>query len=138
MEPRYLILLGAAIVGLFGTAHLYLTYVGDKLRPRNPGLQASMDLVHPGITRQTTMWRAWVGFNVSHSLCLILFGLVYGYLALVHPDWLFASLFLQLVGLALLGILVLLARLYWFSTPLIGASLAFLSYLAGLVLAWRS
>ena len=27
------------------------------------------------ITPQTTLWRAWIGFNASHSLAAILFGL---------------------------------------------------------------
>ena len=38
------------------------------------------------ITRETTVWRANLGFNASHSLGLITFGLVYGYLALAHPQ----------------------------------------------------
>jgi hypothetical protein len=136
MKPEYLILVSAGIVGLLGTTHLVLTYFGKKLRPRDPGLATAMGTVSPGITRRTTMWRAWVGFNVSHSLGAMLFGLVYGYLALVHPEWLFASPFLEILGLALLAAYVLLAKLYWFSTPLAGASLALVSYLAGLVLAW--
>ena len=35
-------------------------------------------------TKETTMWRCWVGFNASHSMGLILFGLAFGYLALAH------------------------------------------------------
>ena len=36
------------------------------------------------------MWRAWVGFNATHSLGLILFGALYGYLATRHSAWLFS------------------------------------------------
>jgi hypothetical protein len=46
------------------------------------------------------MWRCWVGFNASHSLGLILFGLVFGYLALAHGQLLFRSPFLLDVRLA--------------------------------------
>lgn len=48
------------------------------------------------------MWKAWVGFNASHALGAILFGLVYGYLALLHLAFLFQSWFLLAVGFALL------------------------------------
>src|SRR5919204_82482 len=50
-------------------------------------------------TRHTTMWKAWVGFNASHSYGLILFGTVYGSLALAHSDVLFQSVFLLSLGL---------------------------------------
>ncbi len=49
------------------------------------------------------MWRCWMGFNASHSMGLILFGLIYGYLALAHDQLLFRSPFLLLVGLVMLA-----------------------------------
>jgi hypothetical protein len=55
----------------------------------------------PPITKETTMWRCWVGFNASHSIGLILFGLVFGFLALAHGQLLFQSPFLLVVGLAM-------------------------------------
>jgi len=56
------------------------------------------------------MWRCWVGFNASHSMGLILFGLVFGYLALAHGQLLFQSPFLLVVGLAMLGGFVVLCK----------------------------
>ena len=41
------------------------------------------------ITRETTMWKAWVGFNAGDSYGAILFGAVYGYLSLTHSAFLF-------------------------------------------------
>ena len=41
------------------------------------------------ITRETTMWKAWVGSNASDSYGAILFGAVYGYLSLTHSAFLF-------------------------------------------------
>jgi hypothetical protein len=77
-----------------------------------------MSQISPVITKETTMWRCWVGFNASHSMGLILFGLVFGYLALAHGQLLFQSPFLLVVGLALLGGLVVLCKAYFFSVPL--------------------
>nr|WP_226876543.1 hypothetical protein [Microbulbifer hainanensis] len=93
-----------------------------------------MDQVSPVISRETTMWRAWVGFNASHSFGAILFGLIYGYLATVHAQLLFGSVFLLGTGLALLAGYTFLALKYWFSIPLRGIVIALVLY-AGAVLA---
>ena len=95
-----------------------------------------MQDVHLVITTQTTLWRAWIGFNVSHSLGAMLFGFVYTYLAVAYPEVLFASVPLQLCGLVLLVWFLVLARLYWFSSPLIGIGLSLLCYICGMALNW--
>jgi hypothetical protein len=123
----------AAIIVVLGMAHLLFTFRGSKLHPREATLEAAMKQVSPVLTRQTTMWKAWVGFNASHSTGAICFGLVYGYLALVHGELLFRSPFLLLVGLGMLFAYVALARAYWFSIPLRGIGLATVLYLAALV-----
>jgi hypothetical protein len=95
-----------------------------------------MSQISPVITKETTMWRCWVGFNASHSMGLILFGLVFGYLALAHGRLLFQSPFLLVVGLAMLGGLVVLCKLYFFSAPLAGISISLACYLASMALSW--
>jgi hypothetical protein len=134
--PSNLISVSAAVILLLGLLHLLYTFYGPKLLPRDPELLARMREVSPVITRQTTMWKAWVGFNASHSFGAILFGVVYGYLSLVHAAFLFQSTFLLLLGLALLAGYVFLAKSYWFSTPLRGILLATVLYAAALLIAW--
>jgi hypothetical protein len=95
--------LSASIVFTLGVVHFIYTFGGLQLTPRDPGLQISMSQISPVITKETTMWRCWVGFNASHSMGLILFGLVFGFLALAHGRILFQSPFLLVVGLAMLG-----------------------------------
>jgi hypothetical protein len=80
------------------------------------------------------MWRCWMGFNASHSMGLILFGLIYGYLALAHDQLLFRSPFLLLVGLVMLACLIVVCRLYFFRAPLIGVSISFVFYVVSIVL----
>lgn len=109
---------------MLGLAHLLFTFRGPKLLPRDPELRARMEAVSPVITRQTTMWRCWVGFNASHSVALILFGAVYGYLALAHGEFLFRSVFLLSLGLVVLLGYVFLAKMYFFRTPLRGVIVA--------------
>ena len=136
MIASLLVAAGAGILGLLGTAHLVITFFGPKLLPRDPSLVERMQLVSPVITKQTTMWKAWIGFNASHSMGAMLFGLSYGYLALAHGDLFFSSIFLQLLGLAMAAGFVVLAKLYWFVTPLVGSTLSLVLYVAGLALAW--
>lgn len=90
----------------------------------------------PQLTRETTLWRAWIGFNASHSLGAIVFGLIYGYLALAAPQLLFGSRFLLALGAATLGAYMMLGRRYWFSIPNRGILMALCLYALGLVLAF--
>ena len=128
-----LVAASAAILLLLGLAHLRFTFHSPKLLPRDPDLQRRMEEVSPVITRQTTMWKAWIGFSVSHSVALILFGAFYGNLALAHGTVLFGSVFLLGLGLIVLLSYVWIARAYFFRTPLRGVILATLLYVAGLV-----
>ena len=128
-----LVAASAAILLLLGLAHLLFTFHGPKLLPRDRELQTRMQEVSPVITRQTTMWKAWIGFNASHSCGLILFGAVYGDLALAHDELLFQSFFLLSLGLVVLLGYVFLAKMYFFRTPLRGVILATALYVLGLI-----
>jgi hypothetical protein len=134
VAARVLMLLSASIVLALGVVHLVYTSWGPNLTPRDPALQISISQISPVITKETTMWRAWVGFNASHSIGLILFGLVFGYLALAHGQLLFQSSFLLVVGLAMLGGFVVLCKVYFFSAPLTGISIALACDVASVVL----
>jgi hypothetical protein len=105
--------LSASVIFTLGVVHFVYTFWGPKLTPRDPALQISMSQISPVITKETTMWRCWVGFNASHSMGLILFALVFGFLALVHGRLLFQSPFLLIVGLAMLGGFVVLGKVYF-------------------------
>ena len=131
-----LVTASATVILLLGLIHLLYTFRGHKLHPRDAQLEARLREVSPIITRETTMWKAWIGFNASHSLGLILFGTVYAYLALAHDLFLFGSPFLLAAGLLLLLGYVFLAQRYWFSVPFHGVVLATVLYVAALIIRW--
>lgn len=122
----------AAIVTLLGVAHLAMTLHGESFHPRDETLREQMAKTSPRLTRDTSMWNAWIGFNASHSYGAILFGLIYGYLALRHRDLLFADAFLLGLGLLTLVAYLFLALRYWFSKPRNGILAALALYLAAL------
>ncbi len=130
-----LVTASAAIVLVFGLLHLFHTYRGTMLHPRENGVRDAMEQSGLQLTRQTTVWRAWIGFNASHGIGLILFGLLYGYLALAAPSVLFGSWFLRLLGLALLAAYIALAKLYFFRVPYRGVVTATSLYVLGLLAA---
>ena len=115
-----LISASAAIVLVLGTLHLVYTFTTPKFDPRDAALAEQMRRISPVISKQTTMWRAWVGFNASHSLGAMLFGVMYLYFAIAHGDLLLHSPFRFVVGAAFLGSFVVLAKRYWFSIPFAG------------------
>jgi hypothetical protein len=65
----------------------------------------------------------------------ILFGSVYGYLALANEELLFGSWFLPLLGIAMLSALAVLAKLYWFSAPFRAVCVSLACYLGALAMA---
>jgi len=132
LTARILMVISSSIVLTLGILHLVYTFWGPSLTPRDPALQISMSQISPVITNETTMWRCWVGFNATHSMGLILFGLVFGYLALAHNELLFQSPFLLVVGLATLGALAVLCKVYFFSAPLTGVCISLACYLVSI------
>jgi hypothetical protein len=134
LAAKLLMVLSAGIIFTLGAIHLIYTFYGLQLTPRDPALQISMSQVSPVISKETTMWRCWVGFNATHSMALLLFGLVFGFLALAHGEVLFHSPFLLVVGLAMLAGLVVLCKLFFFRVPLIGVSIALVCYVASVAI----
>lgn len=133
MKPSVFIAASAAVVLLLGLVHLLYTFRGDQLHPRDPELTVKMMTVSPVITRESTMWRVWIGFNATHSFGLILFGALFGYLAMRHSAFLFHSWFLLALGFALLVGYAAVAKLYFFTSPFRGVVLATVLYVIGIV-----
>jgi hypothetical protein len=132
MNSSFLLIAAAAgVLGSLGCLHLLYTFRGNKLDPRNPALRTAMENESPVIARQTTMWRAYRGFNATHSLGIIVFALVYGYLALWRAEVLAGSLFLLVLGMGVLLAYLALARRYFFRIPFRGVALACLLYAGG-------
>src|SRR2546428_6115435 len=69
---------GGAIFLLMGVAHGAMTLADLKrprnLAPRDPHLLPTLERTSLGLTPRTSFWRAWIGFNLSHSLGLMVFG----------------------------------------------------------------
>lgn len=125
---RYLFLAGAAPFLILGVVHAIATPLTVErirgLSPRDPALRSGMQQDFLTLTRRTNVWLAWVGFNLSHSLGVVLFGAV---VVLIGRNQMTfdaqASLSLPL-ALLVTGAYLVLAIRFWFRTPIIGVALA--------------
>jgi hypothetical protein len=120
--------LGGGIFVLFGLLHAIYTLM-DIRRPRrlvpdDPAVSDAMARSQVRLARGgTTMWRAWVGFNFSHSLGVVLFGALCIFAGAVIGTVAVPGGVLFLLSAIGLTYLVL-AVLYWFRTPIAGIAVA--------------
>jgi len=136
MVVALLLVIGSMTIGVLGLIHLLYTFRTDKFEPRDEKLGLRLREVSPVLTSETTMWKAWVGFNASHSLGAMLFAAVFGYLAMFELDFLLSSPFLVALSLVTLGSYLVLARSYWFKVPFLGIFVSTLLFALGYLLAY--
>jgi hypothetical protein len=121
MIETALLMVGCSIFAVLGRIHAVFTFTTNKFDARDARLNEAMKRTSPVLTRETSMWNAWVGFNASHSLGAILFGLVFIILAFENYPYLKSSVALNTLLVAVPLIYVALAMA---GTLLIGLSLA--------------
>ncbi len=131
---RYLFLAGAAPFLLLGTAHAFATPTAPNdrrgLSPRDPQLVVAMARSSFRLTDRTDMWRAWVGFNLSHSLGVVAFAAAILLAGRSQASFdANAAAFLPLAFVVSLGF-TWIGSLYWFRTPIAGCGLGTLLLLA--------
>lgn len=134
MRAETLVAISAFIVLAMGTGHLLLTFLTDRMDPRDSALSARMKEVSPRLSPRLTMWNTHIGFNASHSYGPMIFGAIYAYLALIHPSFLLQSDFLLVFGAVVFAGYLFLAIRYWFWVPLTGLSISAAFYVVGIAL----
>ena len=132
MLAQTLIAASAGIVLAMGTGHLCLTLFTNAFQPADAGLEERLKSAPLNFSPRLAAGPAMTGFNATHSMSAMMFGLFYGYLALEHAGFLFQSPYLLGLGVCIFAAYVLIGLRYWFYLPLIGISLAGLCYLGGL------
>jgi hypothetical protein len=125
---RWAFLLGALPFLVLGLAHLRHTplRVTDRkgLSPRDPALAEAMTKTAPMLTSATDIWRAWVGFNISHSAGAIIFALFVLIIGRT-PESFFGQATLVLpLCVAVAASYLWMAKRFWFRIPLIGIAVS--------------
>jgi hypothetical protein len=122
-----LLIIGGSIFGFLGLLHALYTFADERhprrLAPQDPAVLRSMSSTGVRLAGgATSMWRAWLDFNFSHSLGAVMFsaacitlGLKLTALALPKS----ALLLPVVIG----AVYLWLALRYWFRVPAIGIAL---------------
>ncbi len=125
---------GASIFGVLGTIHLVYTFFTNKFDAFDPSVKVAMKSTSPVLTRETTMWNAWIGFNASHSLGAMIFAGVYIPLSLFHFEIVRQSIWFSYLPVVVGVSYLILARRYWFKIPFTGILIATICFAGGLII----
>jgi hypothetical protein len=130
---RYLYLAGALPFLVLGIAHAFATprLPADTkgLSPSDPQLADAMTRSGLRLTRRTDVWRAWVGFNLSHSLGIVIFAAFVFVTGRSIPVFAHEAHIGIPFAFVVAATYLWLARRYWFRTPLIACLLAVVLFL---------
>jgi len=130
---QILLIIGATIFGLLGTIHLIYIFFTNKFDPYDLSVKDAMQGTSPVLAKDTTVWKAWIGFNASHSLGAMLIAAFYIPLALwdfaVIENSLWFTWLPVITGLSYL----FLAKKYWFKIPFTGILISSACFIAAAV-----
>jgi hypothetical protein len=124
---RALVIVGASIFLILGILHGVLT-LQDLRDPRtftppDQNLRQAMQESNIAIHPHTNLWKAWLGFNLSHSLGLVIFGGSFLAIGLCYFQA-FAQIFwLQGCALLISTAYLVMSLKFWFAQPAIGAGI---------------
>jgi len=119
---------------ILGLVHAFLTLFTKAMHPTNPEVLALNKSSHSHITKQTTLWASGIGFHLSHSIGMFIFGLFYFAFANGNPELILSSVIFSTAIVFVPLSYLLLSIKYWFILPTIGIGLACVCFILGLVL----
>lgn len=134
-----LLILGGAVFGVLGGLHAIYTVLDlrnpRRLVPADPSVAHAMASSSLRLSDgRTDMWRAWVGFNFSHSLGLLIVAAL-AFWAGSRSNALPVGI---IPALTLIGcVYLVLALLYWFRSPAIGVAIGTGCFAAAWILSLR-
>ena len=134
MIARILICTGSLIILVLGFLHLSYTFFTNKFLPRNSNVEREMKNTTPRLTKSTTLWNAWIGFNASHGLGAMYFGSLNLFLVIWYFTFFQESAVLHLLNIATLLFYLFLAKRYWFRIPLMGIGIASIFFIMAFLL----
>ena len=137
---RLLLIIGASIFLLLGATHGVLTLRDlsnpRSFTPRDPELRAAMQESAIAFHPKVNLWQAWLGFNLTHSLGIILFGGAFLYIGIFHSVLFSQSPFLQGCSILVSAAYLVISLKFFFSTPAIGLGIAMACFVLATALSY--
>jgi len=126
---RCLFLAGGVPFFVLGLAHARATprRTTDRkgLSPADPAVAEAMTRTRPLFTKQTDLWRAWVSFNLSHSLGAVVFAAFVFLVGRGEATFEASAIPALVLAIATSGTYLWLGVNYWFRIPITGCAISF-------------
>jgi len=127
---KYIWEFGSLILLLLGSIHMFYTFFTNKFSSNNENLITEMKKSSPILTNETSIWRAWVGFNASHSSGAIFIGVINFLIAANYFESFLSNNFYYIFNIITILFYLILAKKYWFKVPFIGILITLICYLS--------
>jgi len=119
---------------LFGVGHGAIT-LRDLRSPRaftpaDPALRGAMQQSSLRFHPDFNLWRAWLGFNLTHSVGLVIFGFACLHVGVFEPGLFVSSLLIQAVAVLASAAYFLVSLKFFYSRPVIGSAIGLACFLA--------
>jgi beta-galactosidase GanA len=134
MIAKYLWETGSVIITILATIHLYYTFFTNKFSSRNEKVVEEMKISFPILTKKTTLWKAWTGFNASHSSGAMFIGIINFYLSYRYFSFLQSDHFFFLFAIITMSFYGWLGKKYWFNIPFTGIILSLACFMISYIL----
>jgi len=134
MTAKIFILIASSIFLMLGTIHLVYTFFTNKFLARDVEANKKMNATSPILTKETTVWKAWIGFNASHSVGTMFIGLINIILVCQYFEVYQNSFNILWLDICTGIFYLFLAKRYWFKIPLIGILMATSCFIVALLL----
>lgn len=123
-----LLVIAGLVYTVLGLLHAVFTLLDERnprrLAPDDPAVVTAMQSSKLKLSRGvTTMWQAWISFNLTHSLAAILLGTAC-FIVAAHLGLFVFSPWALLALAAVSGVFALIGLRYWFGVPRAGTVLA--------------
>ena len=128
MSAQILIITGSIVLGILGLAHFIYVIATNKFHAYQSEVTVAMQNTSPVITKHTSMWKAWLGFNYSHSFGVLWVPLIYIPLAINYMQVLEQSIWLTGLLPTMALLYAVLSKRYWFTIPFIGSLIALMCF----------
>ena len=136
---QLLIVIAALPFLLFGLGHGAITLRDIRhprsFTPRDPAVREAMQGSIVRFHRDLNLWKAWLGFNLTHSVGLIFFAAAFLHMGIFEPAVFASSLAIQATAVLMSAAYFVVSLKYFFSGPVIGSAFGLVCFLAAAALA---
>ncbi len=136
--PRLFVLTGAFIFFVLGAYHGALTFrdlwTPRAFTPTNVNVRLAMQASRLALSPSINLWKAWLGFNFSHSLGLLVFGGGLVVMAWGHFPYLAGNRPLQVTAVAVAIAYFALSARFWFWIPTLAIGIGLTCFVSAFVM----